>query len=837
MSHDASIPPAKPAPKRKSRLKRWLLGTGITALVLVVAIAILVPVLAGSSWIKGKVVASIQENFTTPVTIEDLEFSWGDGVVVRGLRIENPPGFPEGPAVRVDRVDAGVSLRSLLTFGIKAKASIAQPEVFVHVREDGKINLVAMQKAPPSSPPPKGGEEKPSPSDEFKLQLRLEIKNGLVEIVDAKRGIAQRLQSIRVDLANDAYGAPIRLALDAELAQKGKAKSGALSAQGKIDINRAQPLDFFAFETTGLQLSDYAAVVDAFLPEAGFESFRGGIEGKLAAKPVEGTKQFAITGDLVVKDLDVRGGPIGKGRGIVAPQWTIRPNMKIDPTNMTGSIEGTDVDLGFATIRALSTGDASALLEGKDGAARALGLVVDLDLAKLGQQPLLPKGKYAGSVRIRVSAVPPPEGSKALPWGLAFEAKKLQVEGDFLSQPLHLDETLTLRSSGDADFATATPKANGRFEIRGAGLDGGGEFRVASDYEAKLALDLLAKPLVALFGGFLPKGLGLEGDGRVDMTVAGTLPSDARTGGLLAADLPRIDGNLSLPGVTWFGSKLLGLQQKIQLADGKLDLTTPEGATLNAGPLALQIHLKDLMSESQRVDFDISWTGGRANGGMTPALQYVLPLLAGLPTQDLTSLTGIEFDATTGLQIKGGGPLPTSGDEVLAALEKWSANGRMLLQNGSFSPSPVLAQIFRVFKNKDQSKITFSELNSKIRVQDGKVFTSGFEMGGSDGVIRLAGSTTLSGKLDVDIDLSDVLSRHRDGQAVLKLLGGKLSTKLAGTLWSPKMNLASTFENALKRAVENTVKDATKGALDDLLKGKKPDLNKIFGGIGGKKKN
>ena len=136
----------------------------------------------------------------------------------------------------------------------------------------------------------------------------------------------------------------------------------------------------------------------------------------------------------------------------------------------------------------------------------------------------------------------------------------------------------------------------------------------------------------------------------------------------------------------------------------------------------------------------------------------------------------------------------------------------------------------------NNNKITFKEIKSKIRVKDGKVWTDGFEFGGSDGILRLAGSTTLTGKLDVKIDLTDVLGKHRDGQKVLKVLGGTLATNMAGTIWDPKLDLKATLDNAIKKALKNTVEDAAKGAIDDLLKGKKPNLGDLLKGIGGKKK-
>lgn len=831
--------------RRGSRLKRWLIRISLAILILGAIVGFAAPYVVGSGWVKGQISKQIRSNLDGDVTIDSIDFSWGRGVTLTGLRVGNPDGFPSGDALRVERIYAGWSWRSLLSFDVNAKLSVDKPEVFVHVRKDGAINFVELQKAKSADGgadddadeqrEPKGKSSKKS-SGRLDLQLRMEVRDGLVEVIDEQRKLAQRVENIRVEVANDAINAPIRFAMSSDLAQKGSAPTGKLSADGMVDPTREQPLEFFSCETSGLQLEDYAPVVSAMMPASGFESFRGAVRGKLAAKPVENSESFAFTGDLVVRKLDVRGGPFGPSRGLVADEWTVRPNVRVNLSDRSAILEGTQIDLGFAKIRALSTTDAKALLASKNDAAaitRALGLIVDVDLAALGAQPIMPKGQYAGTLQMRISAVPPSSDQKTLPWGASVRATGVRVAGDFLSQAITLDQPFEIRSVGRSDFGDDAVASAGDFEVSGAGLEGGGDFRVAKDYDAKLAIDLVAGEVSKLIAGFLPKGLALAGEGRVEMKIAGALPGESREGGLLAAELPRVEAKLRAPKLSWLGSTLEGFEQVIKLADGKLDVTTPGGAKLNAGPLTLDLAMKDLLGDEQRVDFKIKWTGGRANGGMTPALQYVLPLLAGLPTKDLASIAGISFDATTGLELAGGGPVPTKTADFLKALESWNANGRLLLENGSFSPSPALSSVFRFFQN--QSKISFRNIRSKIRVKDGKIWTDGLEMGGSDGIVRLTGSTTLAGTLDVKLDISDVLSKHSDGKKVLKILGGEISTALGGTLWQPKLDLGATFDKALKSALENTVQDAAKNALDGLLKGKKPDLKGILRGLGGKK--
>lgn len=842
-SDTSSIPPSTVTPKKRGgRLKRWLL----TLLVVVVAILalgyFLAPVVVRSNWIRGKIVTNAEDNLDAKVTIDSIDFSWGDGIVLTGLSVANPTGFPDGPALRVGRIDAGLSWKSLLTGRIAIQAAVQKPEVFVHVLENGRINLVEMQKNKAAGDD--GGSskkpEKKSDERDFDYRVRFEVDGGLVEVHDASRGIEERIQNIRLALANSDFGSPVGMSFDAELAGKdGKAK-GTLTARAQADPRNAQPLDFFSFETSGFELGDYAALVAAFVEGDEFESLRGHVRGKLAAKPVEqnGARQaeFAITGDLVVSDLDVRGGPFGEGRGIVSKAWTIRPNLRFDPEKKTGSFDGTDVDLGFATMRALPATEANSVLGEGAKPSGAVGLVIDVDLAKLGEQPLLPKGTYAGNLRLKISGVPPSgEDATTLPFGLVVDASNIRVRGDFLKEPLAIADPVQLESRGKLVFGDGMPATDATFGVRGAGLDGGGSFGMTQDgaYSAKAGIDVISGPLVALLGGFFPTGLGLEGKGRIDANVKGRLPRDDRSGGLLAEDLPEVDAKLMVPTVTWFGSRLAGLTNELRLTDGKLDVTTPSGAMLNAGPLSIALHAKDLMGDASTLAFDVSWNGGRANGGMVPALQYAVPLLAGLPTNDLNAIAGIAFDATTALKISGNGPLPKSADAVMSALEKWSASGNVELSDGSFTPSPLLTDVFRFFG--DQNKIAFSNISSKIRVKDGKVWTDGFELGGKDGIVRLSGSTTLSGQLDVKLDLTDVLSKHKDGQKILSVLGGKLSTDLAGTLWTPKLDLGATIDNALKSALKNTVEDATKGAIDDLLKGKKPDLGDLFKKLGGKK--
>ena len=857
-----------PKKRRKSRLRRWLV-TGLVVLVgIFVLVYFLTPTLVSSSWMRGKATTSARDKIDGEVTIPGLRFSWSKGVVIEGLEVANPPGFPPGPALSIDRVEAGLSWKSLLMGKIAVQAQVRAPRLHVHVREDGKINLAELQRAErendrASKEPGSGDQEANNERGrDFDLKLRCEVSDGLVEIVDAARGIEERIQAINVTIANQDFGAAVALALDAELAGRDAGKKGGITLRAQVDPRREEALDFAAFETSGFDIADYAPLAAAFMKEAPFETLRGKLRGKLAVKAVDASvgadvganaetgsgSGYALVGDMLVEGLDVRGGPFGPGRGLVGEQWTLRPNLRFDPRKLSASFEGSDLDFGFATVRPASPTAADALLHQDNVAAGAVGLVVDVDLQKLGQQPLLPKGEYRGSLRIEVALVPTAaSAAQALPWGLVVETRDVDVRGVLGAGPLVATEAMRFESHGDVQLATAgddpgLPSAlrgSGAFTLRGQGVDTKGRFALleTQDFEASLSGDLVTEQLSSMVAAFLPKGLALVGKGRLEAAVRGRLEGDARSGGLLASSPLRGEASFSIDALNWLGSSLRGLRSDIVFDGKNLDVKTADGAQLNAGPLSLTLQAKDLLGDASTLDFRLSWSGGQANAAMVPALQYVVPLLAGLPTQSLESLAGISFDASAGLTLEGSGPLPKSGADVLAALDQWSAKGALKLANGSFTPSPLLKDLFRFFG--DQGRVTFRDISSAIRIEGGKVFTEGFELGGKDGILRLAGSATLGGKLDVRIDLSDILAKHKDGQKILAVLGGKLTTELAGTIWQPRLDLGATLDQALqtavKQRVEGAAKDAAKDALDKLLQGKKPDLEGLLDKLKGKK--
>ncbi len=831
-----NVPPQAPV-RRKANWLTWLKRIGIAAILLIALIVIAIPYLASSSFVKNRVVREIESKLHAKVSVESVQFSWFKGIDLVGLRVANPPGFPEGDAVRVGSMHADWSWKRLLGGGIQVRAVVSEPELNVDVDEHGRINLQELTQQPtpgsadddaPPSRSSEGGANRRQKS--FQVQLAFALERGRVRIVDRQRHIQQELRGIEVRVGNDAAGAPLAISCNAKLGTPGAADTGTIDVTAKADLNAAMPLAQFRFETSGVDLAHYEALVAAYVPER-FESFRGRIAGSLSANSENGAPRLKLAGDLRIEDLDVRGGPLQPGRGFVAKRWTIRPAAQIDLDKKTGSITGTEIDLGFAKITALDATRTRALFA--NNATRApLGLLLTIDLAKLAEQPILPKGKWAGTIETQVGVVLEDDGT--IPFASRTEAKGLVAEGA-MPEGARIPRLIKLLANGRV-LRGESMQLDGNWLMTSDGIDAHGKFAVANAWSANVDAKLDPTASSTWLAPWLPTGMQLTGAAQVLAKAGGPLTKAAsgsdKNGGLLAAAMSA-EGEIRAPRVQWLGNDLDGAIQKFSLAGGKFAVTSPGGAKLNGGPLSFGCNVAGLLSKARKLDFSLEWDGGKAGGGLTPLLQYAVPLLAGLPTDDITKVGGIQFDSTIGFTLKGGGPMPAEGGSWLEALAKWNMDGNLSLANGSFSPSQAMNRLFKFFENK--TRIRFDNIKTKVHIQDGKVWTQGFRMGGKDGVLTLSGSTSLAGALDFKVDFTDILAKHRDGQRILAALGKqRVALDLAGSLWTPSIHVQDFVQKAVQGALEN----AAGNLLKDLQKGKNPAkaFKDLLRGFGGKKK-
>jgi hypothetical protein len=147
------------------------------------------------SVLKGKVVAVLGPNSE----VKDIRLGW-TGVIVEGLRIKGPSGWPEADELRAERVTVVPSIRSLLSRQYRVRSiTIVKPYLSALRTKEGKFQVLPglltgvaseAQTATPSSPAV-------SPVATIG---RITLEDGVVELYDAT--VAQPPLKIRLEQIN-----------------------------------------------------------------------------------------------------------------------------------------------------------------------------------------------------------------------------------------------------------------------------------------------------------------------------------------------------------------------------------------------------------------------------------------------------------------------------------------------------------------------------------------------------------------------------------------------------------------------------------------------------------
>ncbi|GEM_PF-2712880 len=833
-------PPALPTetslPPRRSHKLRWFFLLLFTFFALLFAILALLPTWLSSEHWKESILNKVRPMLRSRLLCDSWTLGWTHGVTLRGLEVSNPPGFMGKRALSIGEVHADVSLLPLIRGIVEVEVRILEPEIELEIDPEGRLNLLSLEAERPSRGPDDRGPvvvhtgEAGTPGffRTKNIQLAFTLRKGRIRIHDRQRGIDSSITNLEIRIGNQAPGDPVRLSIEGRLQEGDEGTAGSFAVTAEAPLLPEFPYAL-TLRTTGIDLARFDRLVKAFLPET-FEVFEGRIEGDLGMRVDRKSGRASLSGNLQVRNLEILGGPLGEGRGLAGSRWSIRPNLVFDPSSRRIEVEGTEIDLGFLKVRAMAKAAARALLARGSAVGNALGLDLELDLAALADQPgLLPPGTWKGRVRPRVAFFleagrEPGEGP--LPFAAEVLGEELAGSGPSLPEGFVMPERFRLAAKG-----TLEPEAGGRtrgeWSIRAKGLDGKGRFRF-EDPIAEGSFDLLVdtEEGAGWIAPLLPEGLKLESRG----SLTGTLRSDLsarRSADSGPSKNPRpfrlaealkgitLDGSLLAPVVSYLGNRLVGFHEKLKIENGRLELKPAGASRLNGAPFDLRLGIEPRPAV-EKLRLDLLWRGGKAAYGATPALRYLVPLLAGLPTGDLDRLAGIDFSTTANLELSVEGPLPVPGS-VMTSLLSWSGRGVLKLSDGSFTPAAGVASLLKPLGI--PGKLAFDRLRSEFRVRDGKLLTEAFEMGGKDGVLTLSGAVSLAGEMDYRIDLTDLLTRHRDGKRILAALGDRrLEARLRGTFGKPEIEVEDFMETVLKGGIEN----AFRGLLEGLRSGKSP---------------
>jgi hypothetical protein len=146
------------------KLSRWLFRLLIIVLILSAlsaGVILFLPHLVSTNAGRNLILQQVIRFLNRPVNIEQLRWSWLDGIVIQGVSIEDSPVFSKEPLISLDELSVDfINIIPLLKGRIVFLTSLKGLKVRMIRNTDGVTNLQALvngiKKTPPEEPEPKG---------------------------------------------------------------------------------------------------------------------------------------------------------------------------------------------------------------------------------------------------------------------------------------------------------------------------------------------------------------------------------------------------------------------------------------------------------------------------------------------------------------------------------------------------------------------------------------------------------------------------------------------------------------------------------------------------------
>lgn len=347
---DPAPPAATVRPRAKRRWLRWLFGTLLTIVLLVVA----APHAIALDAVRAEVEGALRTRLGTEVHIGRMGFSWFRGVAITEFTIHNPPAWPrQGPALHWQRAALAVRLLPLLRGEVYVDGRLDGLAVTLDQQGHGITNLQAIAAAAAAAPddptePRDPADDEPSRGRRTRsttwraVHCNLQLDGATFEVRrDGERldAITDLRGTVRKGIGNDVLACYLDGALRPLAAD---APAGSVHAELKVDL-RTFDSDLDA-NATGLDLQRYGPLAAAALPAD--TRIAGVLRGK-----VSGTRRgsvLALDGDLALADASLTGPAVG-GLDLRGALWTCRPALRTDGTSSDTS--GFRLDTGFLQLR------------------------------------------------------------------------------------------------------------------------------------------------------------------------------------------------------------------------------------------------------------------------------------------------------------------------------------------------------------------------------------------------------------------------------------------------------------------------------------------------------
>lgn len=276
-----------------NRIVKWIMITGGTLLILVIAAIVLIPLLVDVNRYKPQIEAKVQETtgrtFKIGGDIELSVFPWV-GLSLSDLRLGSPAGFEETEMLKVGNFEARVKLVPLLSSNVEIKRVILQaPDIVLVKNKNGQTNW---DFKPPASQPKKAAPAaKDAPTGDAGFALKsltaeeIAIRDGRLTFIDHTSGKRQEVAEINLALSDVSLDRPVALVFSTRVNGQPLKIEGTAGPIGSPPASQAISYDFkisaldeleavlkgSARDLTGKPAFDLSLDVAAFSPRKLFD--------------------------------------------------------------------------------------------------------------------------------------------------------------------------------------------------------------------------------------------------------------------------------------------------------------------------------------------------------------------------------------------------------------------------------------------------------------------------------------------------------------------------------------------------------------------------------------
>lgn len=721
------------------------------------------------------------------------------------------------------------------------------------------------------------------------MRIHLALADSSIEIRRAG-DVLESIAGVTFAIEKDAGSQKLRLRFGAELRPTSASdSSGAVALE--LDANLPTQDGTLRGRANKVDLARWQPLLASMLGDQAIEAFEGLVDGNFEMQFVRGVDEEARTdGKLTVVDLHVAG-PLFDGWSVRAERIVLQPGfggpaeaMRAGANDVENLLPATHFDFGlearglslaredqdameFAAVRmAIAKQSKSPKLQLDVEAATtpdatspegALRLRAEIESAtKRGRGVLELKGlqlaRLRSLLRTAPDATPPIETLEGLCDGMLdleidlgsarrFDlAGKVSVVGPNIAGPalqgtrLSADRWLLQpslraylpdldgkprielgRTSLDLGFATVQCLDEEARKQKGLGEDVAGACTFSADLTA---LARLGGPFAELAGT----------TGRTTGTLL--LPTQLLRGEVDAGldalrNVRGLRADATLDALSWSGHglHLQNAGATATLRDGIVEVQSTETTALDEGPLQLRLRA-DVNQPESPFELSLHWSAGKVDGEAAQTLAYLVPLLAGLDGE------AASFKALASVRLGlRGNAWPQDDQNALQWLDGWQGDGELTLSDGVVTPAPSLAPLLALLGQ--PQRLALDRLHSAFTLRQGAITHRAMKWLSDGAEYGLTGKARLDGTVELAMDLTPLLARHKDGKLVAGFLAGQpLQATMSGTVKEPKFaapDLGTMVQKALQSAprqlLEQQGQELLLKGLKGLLKNKKSD--------------